>query len=134
MECNESSECTICGPKTIFKRNVTYKESSCCENLETVHIACAKKLHLKQYPPPTTSSCLETWSSESIKLLCLKCRVNCLYCNVSHALKNDNVRSVTCSNKECTNWSYYLPPSLNNTGCIAKAKKKKKICVSSARQ
>ena len=128
MEGNESSECTICGTKTISKRYLTYKESSCCTNLRIVHIKCAKKHYQKQYPTPIIPFNLENWaSSKSIKLLCLKCRVNCLYCNVPHVFLNDNVRSVTCSNKKCTSWSYYLPPSSKNIGCIAKSKKKKKV-------
>jgi len=124
MEGNESSECTICGIKMRSTRSVTYKVSSCCANLGVMHNACAKKYHLKQYPNPTTPFCLETWAqSLSIKMLCIKCRVNCLFCNSKHALNNDNIAFIQCSKKECTSWSYYLPPALNNSGgCVSKSK------------
>ena len=56
-------------------------------------------------------------------MLCFQCRVNCLFCNCKHALKNDNISFVQCSKSDCTRWSYYLPPSTNNTGgCMSKSK------------
>ena len=124
MDGNESRECTICGINMTSTRSVTYKVSSCCGNLRMMHNACAKKYHMKQYANSTTPFCLETWAkSLSRKMLCFKCRVNCLFCNSKHALNNDNIAFVQCSKKEYTSWSYYLPPSSNNSGgCISKSK------------
>ena len=123
MEGNESSECTICGIRIRSTRSVTYKVSSCCANLGSMHNTCVKKYHLKQYPNSTIPFCLDTWTqSLSIKMLCIKCRVNCLFCNSKHQLNNENIAFIQCSKKECTSWLYYLPPSLNNSGCVKKSK------------
>ena len=134
MEGNEPYQCTICGVKMISQRSVTYKVSACCATLRSMHIPCAKKYHLKLYPNPATPLYpnpkspffLDTWASKpSIKMLCFKCRVNCLFCKNKHALNNDNIAFIQCSKKKCTSWSYYLPPSSNNSGgCISKSKKR----------
>ena len=135
MEGNESIQCTICGNFMKSQRAVCYKVSACCGVLRTMHIPCAKAYHLKLFPSPATPLypdpknpfSKETWSSQpSTKMLCIKCRADCLFCKKGHHLSNDLISFIQCTTPNCHSWSYYIKASsqTKNLGCIDKSSKK----------
>lgn len=123
MEANAIYQYTLCGNNIRSNRGIDAKVSTCCGQSKMIHNQCAMNYYRQRYPDPTTTFSYETWKKKHIEMLCFQCRVNCLFCKRNHQLKNDNISFVRCSKSDCTHWSYFLPPSTNNSGgCMTKSK------------
>ena len=127
MEINEIDLCTICGkniPTRSTLRGKTTKNAYFCGLTKMMHKTCAKEYCVKRYPESATTFSLDTWDKTEIEMLCLQCRVDCLFCNKPHNLKNNNVSFVECTTRGCTHWSFFLTASKNNNkGCVSKSEK-----------
>ena len=97
MASNETHLCTICEHIINSLQSITTKIAYCCGITKMMHKECAKKYCVKRYPESATTFSLDTWDKEEIEMLCLQCRVDCLFCNKPHTLKNHNVSFVECT-------------------------------------
>ena len=83
----EGSECTICGNPIRSTRGVSFKTASCCGEMTQMHTNCAMKYYSVRYPEPNELFDEGAWyNNKSIKMFCLKCCVNCLFCKRKHTL------------------------------------------------
>ena len=96
MESNETHLCTICGHIINSLRSITIKIAYCCGITKMMHKDCAKEYYVKRYPKSATTFSLETWDKKEIQMMCLQCRVNCLFCtkNTHYRIKMYHSSSV----------------------------------------
>ena len=120
----DGNECSICGNHMRSEQGACYKSASCCGIMRLMHNKCAMNYFSQKYSDSDTTFNLEAWTlNQSIQMLCSQCRVDCLFCQKKHSLKNDNIQFVQRTMDSCTHWSFYLPPfSCNYGGCIVKSK------------